>query len=100
MSSESELKLLEDTDMEVPAETDAGKFYANVGSDEVLQPEQDQDIQDPEDLAPGDMEEVTESRGKCQFLKNNQMCVHRELEDCLIDLRTMTGDFHYHQSIK
>ena len=62
MSSESELKVLEGADMEVPVETDAGEVHANVGSDEVLQPEQDEDIQNPEDLAPGDMEDVAESR--------------------------------------
>ena len=37
---------------------------------------------------------------KCQFFKNNHMCVNRELEDRVIDLRTMIGDLHYHQSIK
>ena len=101
MSSESESKFLEDADMEVPVETDAGEVHANVGSDEVLQPEQDGDIQDPEDLAPGDMEYMLLKVGKkCQFLKNNQMCVHRELKDRVIDVRTMTGDLHYHQSIK
>ena len=86
LSSESELKLLEDADMEVPVETDAGEVHANVGSDEVLQPEQGEEIQDPEDLAPGHMEEVTERGKKCQFLKNNQMCVHRESEDHVIRL--------------
>ena len=54
--------MLEGADMEVPVETDAGEVHANVGSDEVLQPEQDEDIQNPEDLAPGDMEDVAESR--------------------------------------
>ena len=41
LSSEHELKLL-DADMEVPVETDAGEVHANVGSDKVLQPEQDE----------------------------------------------------------
>ena len=59
MSSESEVKLLVDADMEFLVETDVGEVHANVGSDEVLQPEQDEDIQD---LAPGDMEDVTETR--------------------------------------
>ena len=62
LSSESESKLLEDADMEIPVETDAGEVHADVGSDKVLQPEQDEDIEDPEGLAPGDTEDVTESR--------------------------------------
>ena len=69
LSSESELKLLEDADMVVPVETDTGKVHVNVGSDEVLQPEQDEETQDPEDLAPGDMEEVTESREEMSVLE-------------------------------
>ena len=36
--------------MEVPVETDAGEVHADLGSDEVLQPKQDEDIQDPEDF--------------------------------------------------
>ena len=100
MSSKSELKLLKDADMEVPVETDAEEVHANVELDEVRQLEQDEEIQDPEDLAPGDTEEVLKVGKKCLFLNNNQMCVHRELEDHVIDLRTMTGDLHYHQSIK
>ena len=69
LSSESESILLEDADIEVPVETDAGEVHANVGSDEVLQPEQDENIQDPEDLAPGDMEDVTESREEMSVLE-------------------------------
>ena len=64
LSSESELKLLEGAEMEVPVETDVGEVHANVGSDEVLQPEQDEDIQDP-----GDMEEITESREEMSVLE-------------------------------
>ena len=69
MSSGSELELLADADMEVPVEIDAGEVHENVESDEVLQPEQDEEIQDPEDLAPGDAEEVTESREEMSVLE-------------------------------
>ena len=48
----SELKLLEDADMQFSAEIDGEEVHANVESDEVLQPEEDEKIQDPEDLAP------------------------------------------------
>ena len=46
---ESELKLLEDADMEFPEEIDAEEVQANVESNEVLQPEQDEEIRDPEE---------------------------------------------------
>ena len=55
--------------MEVPVEIGAEEVHANVESDEVLQPEQGEEIQDPEDLAPGDMEEVTESREEMSLLE-------------------------------
>ena len=95
LSSESESKLLKDADIEVPVETEAGDVHADVGSDEILQPEPDEDIQDPEGWKM-----LLKVGKKRQFLKNNQMCVHRELEDHVIDLRTVTGDLDYHQSIK
>ena len=69
MSSGSESKLIEDADMDVPVETDAGEVHVDVGSDEVLQPEQDEDIQDPEDLVHEDIEDVTESREETSVLE-------------------------------
>ena len=95
MSSESELKLLEDADTEFPAEIDTEEAHANVYSDEVLQPEQDKEIQDPEDLAPGDTEEVSESREEMSVLEEQpDVRPQRIRKPC--DRLTMTGDLHYH----
>ena len=69
LSSEFELKLLEDVDMEVHVEIDTEEVHANVESDEILQPEQDEEIQVPEGLASGDTEEVTESREELSVLQ-------------------------------
>ena len=83
LSSESELKLLEHADMKVSVETDAGEVHANVGSNEVLQPEQDEEIQDSEDLAPGDMEEVTESTEEMSVLEEQpDVCPQRIRRPC------------------
>ena len=73
--------------MEVPVKTDAGDVHAIVGSDEVLQPEQDENIQNPEDLAPGDMEDVTESREEMSVLEEQpNLCPQRIRRPC--DRRT------------